>query len=292
MTPITLLRLGDAGHEVPAVRDDTGPVLDLRPVTPDIDGAFLAQDGIERARSAVRSGDLSSLPDADTMRVGAPVARPGAVVCIGQNYAEHAAEMGDAPPGKPIVFFKHPNTVVGPYDDVVVPPGAEKVDYEVELGVVIGRRARYLSSPDVALDHVAGFVVSDDVSERAYQIEESLGQWSKGKCFETFNPVGPWFVPADQVDHQRLGLWSKVNGETRQDSSTSDMVFSVAQLVHQLSQFLVLEPGDVVNTGTPQGVGLSGRVPYLGIDDILEMGIDGLGAQRQRLVAADVEVSR
>jgi 2-keto-4-pentenoate hydratase/2-oxohepta-3-ene-1,7-dioic acid hydratase in catechol pathway len=186
-----------------------------------------------------------------------------------------------------VIFFKHPNTVVGPDDDVFVPRGAEKVDWEVELGVVIGKRARYLSSPEEALDHVAGYVLSNDVSERALQLEMSGGQWSKGKCCETFNPLGPWLVPADEVaDPQALGLRSWVNGEARQDSTTADMLFGVATLIHDISQYMVLEPGDLLNTGTPQGVALSGRFPYLSVDDVMEIEIDGLGRQRQVLVKA------
>ena len=225
--------------------------------------------------------------DGTGLRVGAPIARPGAVLCIGQNYSAHAAESGSAPPEVPILFFKHPNTVVGPYDEVLIPRGAEKVDWEVELGVVLGRRARYLDSAQEALDCIAGFVVSNDVTERAFQNEHSGGQWSKGKCCETFNPVGPWFVPASEVaDPQALRLRSWVNGEARQDSTTADMIFGVAELVRNLSQYLVLEPGDLLNTGTPQGVALSGRFPYLAAGDVVEMEIDGLGRQRQQLKSA------
>lgn len=279
------LRLGDAGAETPAVRHD-GRILRLDSLTPDIDGSFLASDGIARTRAAVDAGELPVFEGADLLRVGAPIARPQAVLCIGQNYAAHAAESGDAPPSVPILFHKHPNTVVGAFDDVLIPPGAEKVDWEVELGVVIGTRARYLSSPEEALAHVAGYVVSHDVSERAFQLEQSGGQWSKGKNAETFNPLGPALVPADDVDPQALRLWSTVNGEGRQDSNTADMIFTVAQIVHHLSQYLVLEPGDLINTGTPQGVALSGRFPYLRGGDVVEIGIDGLGRQRQRLVNA------
>jgi 2,4-didehydro-3-deoxy-L-rhamnonate hydrolase len=186
---VQILRLGPAGSERPAVRDDDGTTYDLTPLTTDVDGAFLGADGLARARDALAAGSLPVL-DADGLRVGAPIARPGAVLCIGQNYAAHAAESGDAPPEVPVLFFKHPNTVVGPYDDVVVPPGAQKVDWEVELAVVIGKRASYLESPEAALAHVAGYAVSNDVSERAFQIEQSGGQWSKGKCCATFNPLG------------------------------------------------------------------------------------------------------
>jgi 2-keto-4-pentenoate hydratase/2-oxohepta-3-ene-1,7-dioic acid hydratase in catechol pathway len=197
------------------------------------------------------------------------------------NYAAHARESGSEPPSDIVVFYKHPNTVVGPYDDILLPPGSTTTDWEVELAAVIGTRARYLDSPEQALAHVAGFAVANDVSEREYQLERSLGQWSKGKSFETFNPLGPWLVPAAELgDGSGLGIRSRVNGETRQDSSTSDLIFGVAEIVYRLSQFTVLEPGDLINTGTPEGVGLSGRFPYLAAGDVVELGIDGLGEQR------------
>jgi len=278
------LRLGPVGSEIPAVDAGDGVIRDLRPLTADIDGAFLEADGLRRARAA--ASGLPVLDGAADLRVGAPIARPGAVLCIGQNYAAHAAESGSPAPTVPILFFKHPNTVVGAFDDIFVPPRAEKLDWEVELGVVIGRRARYLASVDDALDSVAGYVVSHDVSERTWQKEESGGQWSKGKTAETFNPVGPFLVPADEVDPQGLRIWSTVNGEARQDSTTADMVFSVAHLVWHLSQYAVLDPGDLVNTGTPEGVAMSGRFAYLRAGDVVEMGVDGLGAMRQRLVEA------
>ncbi|MHC9046905.1 fumarylacetoacetate hydrolase family protein [Microbacterium saperdae] len=276
-----LMRLGAVGDEHPFVRDEAGTVYDLAPVTRDIDGAFLASDGIARVRDALERGVLQPA-DVDGLRVGPPVARPTAVICIGMNYAAHAAESGSEPPEHPVIFFKHPNTVVGPDDVVLLPPGAEKVDWEVELAIVIGKTARYLPSPDAADDVIAGYTISNDVSERAYQLDVSGGQWSKGKCSETFNPLGPVLVPADEVDPQALRLRSFVNGESRQDSSTADMVFSVRQIVHELSQYLVLEPGDVINTGTPQGVALSGRFPYLQDGDEMTIEIEGLGRQQQR----------
>ncbi|MEO2133770.1 fumarylacetoacetate hydrolase family protein [Microbacterium sp.] len=283
-----LRRLGPQGAEIPVV-EDGGRYLRIDALTADIDGVFFAGGGLERVRTALAAGTLPELDGAAQLRVGAPIARPTAVLCIGQNYAAHAAESGDAPPTVPILFYKHPNTVVGPFDNVAIPPGAVKVDWEVELGVVIGRRARYLSSPAEALDHVAGYVVSNDVSERAYQVEHSGGQWSKGKSAETFNPLGPALVTADEVgDPQNLRLWSLVNGQPRQDSHTGDMIFSVAEIVHHLSQYVVLEPGDLINTGTPQGVALSGRFPYLSEGDVMEVGIERLGAAQQRLVAASV----
>ncbi|MFF1818700.1 fumarylacetoacetate hydrolase family protein [Kribbella sp. NPDC058245] len=277
-----LLRLGAVGEERPFVRATDGTVYDLSPLTADIDGAFLASDGIARTRAALEAGELTAA-DTEGLRVGAPIARPGAVVCIGMNYAAHAAESGSAPPKQPIVFFKHPNTVVGPYDDVLVPRGSVKTDWEVELAVIIGKQARYVETDEEALACVAGYAVSNDVSERAFQIEESGGQWSKGKCCETFNPLGPALVPADEVDPTNLGLKSFVNGEPRQDSNTRDLIFSVAALIRDLSQYMVLSPGDIVNTGTPEGVALSGRFPYLSPGDVMELEIEGLGKQKQNL---------
>jgi 2-keto-4-pentenoate hydratase/2-oxohepta-3-ene-1,7-dioic acid hydratase in catechol pathway len=280
---VELLRLGAIGAERPFVRATDGTVYDLSSVTADIDGAFLASDGIARARAAL---DAGSLPVASTegLRVGAPIARPAAVVCIGQNYAAHAAESGAEPPKEPIVFFKHPNTVVGPYDDVLVPRGSTRTDWEVELAVVIGKTARYLASDEEALACIAGYTVANDVSERAFQLEVSGGQWSKGKCCETFNPLGPALIPADEVDDpQNLDLKSWVNGEPRQDSNTRDMIFSVAALIRDLSQYMTLDPGDLVNTGTPEGVALSGRFPYLSPGDTVECEIQGLGRQKQTL---------
>ncbi|SEB05749.1 fumarylacetoacetate hydrolase family protein [Leifsonia sp. 21MFCrub1.1] len=273
------MRLGEPGAEIPVVTDGV-TTWDLRPLTADIDGAFLAADGLARAEAAASAGDLPGLDPAG-LRVGAPIARPQAVICIGMNYAAHARESGSEPPTDIVVFYKHPNTVVGPYDDILLPPGSTTTDWEVELAVVIGTRARYLDSPEQALDHIAGFAVANDVSEREYQLQRSLGQWSKGKSFETFNPLGPWLVPAAEVgDGSGLGIRSRVNGEARQDSTTSDLIFSVAEIVYRLSRFTVLEPGDLVNTGTPEGVALSGRFPYLAVGDEVEVEIDGLGAQR------------
>lgn len=276
-----LLRIGPAGHERPVATLDGTTFFDLSPVTADIDGAFLGSDGLAIARRRI---DAHTLPETtiENERVGAPVARPQAVICIGMNYAAHAAESGSGPPANPVVFMKTPNTIVGPNDDVLLPPGAGKVDWEVELGVVIAKRARYLTSPAEAPSVIAGYVISNDVSERAYQLEISGGQWSKGKCAETFNPIGPWLVTADEIiDPAQLWLRTWINGELRQDSSTADMIFGVNDLIWSLSQYLVLEPGDVVNTGTPQGVALSGRFPYLVEGDIVTMSIDGLGTMRQ-----------
>jgi 2-keto-4-pentenoate hydratase/2-oxohepta-3-ene-1,7-dioic acid hydratase in catechol pathway len=274
-----LRRVGPAGAERPVALID-GTAYDLSGITGDIDGGFLAADGIGRARRAVQSGDLPAV-DVDGQRIGAPVARPHAVWCIGMNYAAHAAESGAQPPAVPVLFFKTPNTVVGPDDELLIPRGSRKTDWEVELAVVIGRRARYLESPDDAAGYIAGYTMSNDVSEREWQLESSGGQWSKGKCCETFNPLGPSLVPADELDGGALRLRSFVNGEPRQDSSTSDLIFGIDYLIWHLSQVAVLEPGDIVNTGTPQGVGLSGRFPYLVAGDVVETEIEGIGRARQ-----------
>ena len=279
-----LRRLGPIGQEKPALVAD-GVTYRLEALAADIDGDFLSGGGIAAAREKLAAGELPVWEGAEAERVGAPIARPQAVICIGQNYAAHAAESGAEPPAVPIIFFKHPNTVVGPHDEIEIPPGAEKVDWEVELGIVIGRQASYLSDEQAALDAIAGYVTSHDVSERDYQLNESGGQWSKGKNAKGFNPVGPSLVPADEVDPQALRLWSSVNGEARQDSSTSDMIFTAAQIVHHLSQYMVLEPGDLINTGTPQGVALSGRFPYLAVGDVVRLGIEGLGEQEQTFIA-------
>lgn len=270
------LRIGAPGAERPVAAYD-GRYFDLRPITNELDAAFLERLDIRRIAEA-------GLPETDIVgqRIGPPIARPSAVVCIGMNYAMHAAESDTTPPSEPVVFYKAPNTVVGPDDDVLLPRGSTKTDWEVELGVVIGHRARYLESTEKALRHVAGYTVSNDVSERTLQLELSGGQWSKGKSCETFNPLGPWLVTSDEIpDPQALRLRSAVNDEPRQDSNTVDMIFSVATLIHRLSQVMVLEPGDLLNTGTPEGVALSGRFPYLTAGDVLSCTIDGLGEQRQ-----------
>ncbi len=278
-------RRGPAGAEIPVV-EIGDEVFDLRPITADIDGVFLAGDGIARTRAALDAGTLPRLDDAG-LRVGAPIAAPGKVVCIGLNYRDHAEETGAALPAEPVVFMKDPSTVVGPFDDVRIPRRSVKTDWEVELGVVIGREARYLESADDALAHVAGYVVSHDVSEREFQLERG-GQWDKGKSCETFNPLGPVLVTADEVDDpQRLGMRLSVNGTLRQNGSTATMIFPVAHVIWYLSQFMVLRPGDLINTGTPAGValGLPGT-PYLREGDVVELEIDGLGSARQRMVQA------
>lgn len=278
-----LMRVGPAGAERPVLRNSAGKHFDLAGITADIDGAFLAA-GLDEARRAAAEGALPEI-DISGERVGAPVAKPGVVLCIGMNYAAHAAESGAEPPEEPVIFYKAPNTVIGPNDDLLIPRGSTRTDWEVELAVVIGRTARYLESPAAAWDHIAGFATSNDVSERELQIDRSGGQWSKGKSAETFNPLGPALVTSDELEDpvsglRPLRLRSWVNGEPRQDSTTADMVFSVADLIYRLSQFTVLDPGDIVNTGTPQGVALSGRFPYLKAGDVVEIEVEGLGRQR------------
>jgi 2,4-didehydro-3-deoxy-L-rhamnonate hydrolase len=284
-----LARLGPAGAERPVVV--TGDAtLDATPVAADYDPAFFAGDGLDRLSRAVAAASLPAV-DATGLRVGAPVASPGAIHCIGMNYAAHAAESGAAPPLLPVLFLKPPNTLSGPHDDVTIPRSSTKTDWEVELAVVIGRRASYLPGPEQSLAHVAGFAVANDLSERDFQLRDSGGQWSKGKSAAGFTPLGPWLVTPDGVDHRRLRLRSRVNGELRQDSSTADLIFGVEYLIWHLSQYLVLDPGDVVLTGTPEGVALSGRFPYLAPGDVVDLEIDGLGRQRQSYVAHPGDVA-
>ncbi|MFI7006876.1 fumarylacetoacetate hydrolase family protein [Streptomyces sp. NPDC050145] len=283
-----LLRVGPAGAERPALLDDGGTLRDLSGIVPEIDGALLADDAaLDRVRAAAASGELPAL-DAAGLRIGAPVGRIGKVVCIGLNYHDHAAETGAEPPAEPVVFFKAADTVVGPHDTVLVPRGSQKTDWEVELAVVIGRTARYVESHEAALACVAGYAVAHDVSEREFQIERG-GTWDKGKNCETFNPLGPWLVTADEVaDPQALGLRLWVNGELKQNGSTADQIFPVAEVVRYVSQFMTLYPGDVINTGTPAGVamGQPEPKPYLRAGDVVELEIEGLGRQRQELKPA------
>jgi 2,4-diketo-3-deoxy-L-fuconate hydrolase len=275
-----LARMGAAGAEIPVVVTDEG-TYDLRSVTADLDPDFFASAGLDRARAALEAGTLTAL-DPSGLRSGAPIKSPGSVICVGMNYAAHAAESGAQPPKQPVIFLKTANTVNGPDDTVQIPKDSVRTDWEVELAVVIGRRASYLESPEQSLDHIAGFTVADDLSEREFQLEQSGGQWSKGKCCAGFTPTGPWLVTPDEVDHTDLRLRSWVNGEPRQDSSTADLIFGVEHLIWHLSQYLVLEPGDLLLTGTPEGVALSGRFPYLKAGDVVEIEIDGLGRQRHQ----------
>ncbi len=279
-------RLGEPGHEIPVACTDQG-LFDLRPLTDDVDGSFLARVSPAVVRHAIERGRLPVVEDGEHLRVGAPIARPGKVVCIGLNYRDHARETGAQPPVEPVVFLKDPATVVGPYDTVLIPRGSTKTDWEVELGVVVGADARYLTDVRDAAACIGGYVISHDVSERAFQLERG-GQWDKGKSCETFNPVGPDLVTPDEVtDVQRLNLELAVNGELRQQSSTAEMLFGVHHLIWYLSQFMVLHPGDLINTGTPAGVALgTPGEPYLRAGDVVELWISGLGTARQRFEAA------
>lgn len=278
------VRVGAPGAETPAVLKDD-KYYSLEPVAPDIDAHFWQSGGPARAAVALESGELPEF-SLDGARIGAPIARPSSVVCIGMNYAAHAAESGSEPPAVPIIFHKAPNTVAGPYDPVAIPRGSTKTDWEVELGIVIGRRASYLSSPEEAREHIGGFVTVNDLSEREFQLEVSGGQWSKGKSCAGFCPTGPFLVTPDEVDAGDLRLRSWVNGEARQDSSTRDLIFGVERIIYDLSQYMVLEPGDLICTGTPEGVALSGRFPYLREGDVVEIEVAGLGRQRQQFSRA------
>jgi 2-keto-4-pentenoate hydratase/2-oxohepta-3-ene-1,7-dioic acid hydratase in catechol pathway len=263
-----------------------GGAFDLRSIAADIDGAFFAADGIAAARAALAAGTLPAVAT-EGVRVGAPIARPGKIVCVGLNYSDHAEETGATLPDEPVIFMKDPSTMVGAFDDVLIPRTSVKTDWEVELGVVIGATARYLDSPDDAAAVIAGYAVSHDVSEREFQLERG-GTRDKGKSCETFNPFGPELVSADEVsDPQALGLRLWVNGVERQNGTTANMAFGVHHIVWYLSQFMVLQPGDVINTGTPAGVamGIEGQ-PYLREGDVVELEIDGLGRARQTMVQA------
>ncbi|XAS67613.1 fumarylacetoacetate hydrolase family protein [Micrococcaceae bacterium Sec5.7] len=286
---VKFARLGAAGEERPVVMThEVGGVeklFSLAPLTRDIDGRFLASGGIARTRAALNAGSLPTV-SGDGVRIGSPVARPGAVVCIGMNYAAHAAESGAEPPTIPVVFLKPSNTVSGPFDPAPIPPLAEKYDWEVELGIVIGKEATYLPSTEEAAECIAGYVLANDLSERDYQLPGAAGQWTKGKSLPASTPLGPWLVPADELDAEKLRLRSWVNGDARQDSNTADLIFDAAAVVHHVSQYMLLEPGDVILTGTPEGVALSGRFPYIQPGDVVELEIEGLGRQRQEFYRA------
>lgn len=272
-----LVRYGKPGAEKPGLLDAEGKVRDLSAVVPDIAGEVLGRESLKRLRSL----DPASLPLAPTgERFGACVGRVGNFIAVGLNYADHAAESGMAVPPEPVLFNKAPSCVVGPDDTILSPRGSEKTDWEVELAIVIGERASYVSEAE-ALDYVAGYCICNDISERAYQIERS-GQWMKGKGCPTFGPIGPWLVTTDEVDTADLSMKLSVNGETVQDGSTATMVYKVPFLVHYISQFMILEPGDVITTGTPPGVGMGMKPPrYLKAGDRMEVTIAGLGLQRQ-----------
>lgn len=267
---------------------ETGLFLDLSGYVDDYDEVFFGHDGIEQLPTVIDQAlnDGREPEDSGEARLGAPIARPHQIVCIGLNYADHAAETGAAIPPEPIIFTKSPNTMIGPNDPIRIPRGSTKTDWEVELAIVVGKRCSYLEGEQEGLSAIAGYMISNDVSEREFQLERQ-GQWSKGKSCETFNPAGPWLVTVDEVAAPtQLSMWLTVNGETMQNSSTNQMVFTPGFLVAYLSQFMVLEPGDVINTGTPPGVGMGlNPARYLQPGDIIELGIEGLGQQKQSVEA-------
>jgi 2,4-didehydro-3-deoxy-L-rhamnonate hydrolase len=277
-----LVRFGDKGSEVPGLVDANGRVRDLSAHIADFEGEALAPGRLAELRAI----DLETLPLApEGVRLGAPVARPWNFIAVGLNYADHAEETGQALPSEPILFNKLGNSISGPYDDVVYPKGADRMDWECEIAFVVGKRARYVKEED-ALAHIAGYCICNDVSERGFQMDRN-GQWMKGKSAETFGPLGPWLVTTDEIDDpQSLAMELKVNGDVKQKGSTSTMIFSIPFLLAYITQFCVLEPGDVVTTGTPPGVGLGMKPPqYLKVGDVMELSIEGLGHQRQSVVA-------
>ncbi|MGO8076624.1 fumarylacetoacetate hydrolase family protein [Rhizobium leguminosarum] len=276
-----LMRVGEAGSEKPALLDADGKIRDLSGHVADIGGEAIGSAGLAK----IAAIDPTSLPEIAPGRIGACVAGTGKFICIGLNYSDHAAETGATVPPEPIIFMKATSAIVGPNDNVIIPRGSEKTDWEVELGVVIGKTAKYVTEAE-ALDYVAGYCVSNDVSERAFQTERS-GQWTKGKSCDTFGPIGPWLVTKDEIpEPQNLGMWLTVNGQKMQNGSSKTMVYGVAFLVSYLSQFMSLHPGDVISTGTPPGVGMGLKPPrYLKAGDVVELGIEGLGTQKQTFVA-------
>lgn len=277
-----LLRFGALGAEKPGIVDADGNIRDLSGLVGDIAGTTLSDEGLK----TIAAADLSALPVVSSdARLGACVAGTGKFICIGLNYADHAAEGGMEVPSEPVIFMKATSAICGPNDPIIIPRGSEKTDWEVELAVVIGKRAKYVSEAD-ALDYVAGYAVTNDVSEREFQLERE-GNWTKGKSCDNFGQIGPWLVTKDEVaDPQKLSMWLTVNGKKMQNGSTKTMVYGVAHIVSYLSQFMSLQPGDVISTGTPPGVGLGQKPPqFLRAGDVVELGIDGLGAQRQDVIA-------
>ncbi len=279
------VRHGKAGHECPGVLDLHGNIRDLTGVVRDIDGEVF----VPQVQAVLQGLDMEALPIvAEGTRLGPCVSGVGKIICIGLNYSDHAAESGMQVPPEPVIFMKATTAISGPNDDVMLPRGSTKTDWEVELAVVIGRRARYVEESE-AMQHVGGYCVINDLSERDFQLERS-GQWVKGKSCDTFAPLGPWLVTRDEItDAQSLSMWLDVNGQRYQDGSTSTMVYQVPYLVSYLSRFMTLEPGDIISTGTPPGVGLGQKPPrYLQAGDVMTLSIEGLGAQRQQVVPFDI----
>ncbi|MGB5667810.1 MAG: fumarylacetoacetate hydrolase family protein [Maribacter sp.] len=276
-----LIRFGESGKEHPGVQLENGQRLDVSGFGRDYDEDFFGGNGLEELKEWLVSNSGSCPTISKDIRLGAPLCRPSKIICIGLNYAKHAAESGMQIPKEPVIFFKATSAIVGPNDDVIIPKNSKKTDWEVELAVVIGKKASYVSQVD-AMNHVAGYVLHNDYSEREFQIERS-GQWVKGKSCDTFAPLGPFIATKDEiVDPHNLNLWLKVNGEKLQDSTTSDFVFNIPKSISYISQFMTLLPGDIISTGTPSGVGLGFDPPrYLKPGDVVELGIDGLGTSRQ-----------
>ena len=280
-----LIRFGKAGNEKPGLIDSYGAIRDLSGIVEDISGNVLTHRGL----GVLRGIDPSSLPHVDAVvRYGSPVGNVGKFICVGLNYADHAAESGMPIPDQPVLFMKATTAICGPYDNVIIPRGSVKTDWEVELGVVIGETARSVSRAE-AMEHVAGYVVVNDISEREFQLEHG-GQWFKGKSCDTFGPIGPWLVTADEIPNPgQLNMWLDVNGNRFQCGSTATMVFGVEQLVSYISRYVTLMPGDVISTGTPPGVGLGRKPPqYLKPGDVMKLSIEGLGMQRQQVVSSEL----
>ena len=280
-----LIRFGEVGEEKPGIQLDNGTRLDVSAFGSDYDEAFFGNDGIEKLSAWLTQNQDNCPKIADDVRLGVPLTRPSKIVCVGLNYAQHAAESGMDVPKEPVLFFKATSALVGPNDDIIIPKGSTKSDWEVELSIVIGKKASYVNEAD-AFNHIAGYVLHNDVSERAFQLERS-GQWVKGKSCDTFAPVGPFIATKDEIkDPNNLNLWLKLNGEMMQNSSTSDFIFNVQHVISHISQFMTLLPGDIISTGTPFGVGLGLTPPkYLKDGDVIELGIDGLGTSKQHVKA-------
>ncbi|WP_111308284.1 fumarylacetoacetate hydrolase family protein [Confluentibacter sediminis] len=280
-----LIRFGEAGKEKPGLEIGNGVRIDVSDFGEDYNESFFGSDGVTRLQNWLdKHGETCKIVNPN-VRLGTPFVRPSKIVCVGLNYAQHAAEAGMEVPKEPVLFFKSTTALIGPNDDVIIPKGSSKTDWEVELAIVIGKKASYVEEAD-AFDHIAGYVLHNDISERAFQIERS-GQWCKGKGCDTFAPMGPFMVTKDEIQNpNNLNLWLKVNGEMMQNSSTSDFIFNVQQVVSYISQFMTLLPGDIISTGTPFGVGLGLNPPvYLKQGDVMELGIEGLGISRQHVKA-------